>query len=603
MKPVVVPADPHGLFNSRPTFSHVASVLGGPSRVVMTAGQVGVDENGQAPADVKDQYTLAFANLARCLEATGATVADIVKLVYYVVDYDPNNRLHVKPLVTFLKGHRPATTLVPVPCLARPAFKFEVEAYIAIPQAPARDVDVVVVGAGLSGLKAAYDVQKAGYSVAVVEARDRVGGKTWSVEHSAGDGKFVDRGAAWINDTNQSEVHALAQALGLGLVVQNTTGNVVQQDRDGRVSQFLYGGVPAGIGASAVDDMVKIRDATEAACQLLDIRDPVRTGGHLDSQTLEEWIRSVGGGPTALASATVWTRAMLGLEPSEMSALFFLNYCKSGGGLLQMRSDRKDGGQYLRFERGTQSLSLGLASLLKPGTVVLSSPVRSITTTQADAAKITVAAARGDFVCRRVIVSVPTPLYKEIAFSPPLPATKAALASANRLGYINKVIVRYDTPWWRAHGLCGMLQSFVKDGPVSVTRDSSVDAKQQYSLTCFLAGSAGRAASRLPQAERFRVVVDQITATLGADKIGVPAPVGFEEHQWARDQWAQGCPCPAAPPGAMTQYEHALRSVHGKVHFVGTETAYEWKGYMDGALRSGIRGAQEVVSALSPPRL
>ncbi|CAK7231359.1 hypothetical protein SBRCBS47491_007904 [Sporothrix bragantina] len=600
MKPVVVPTDPHGLFDSRPTFSHVASVLGGPSRIVMTAGQVGVDENGQAPADIKDQYTLAFKNLTRCLEATGATVTDIVKLVYYIVDYDPNNRLHVEPLVQFLQGHRPATTLVPVPCLARPSFKFEVEAYVAIPQAPLQEVDVVVVGAGLSGLKAAYDVQRAGYSVAVVEARDRVGGKTWSVEHEPGDGKYVDRGAAWINDTNQSEVYALAQALGLGLVVQNTTGNVVQQDRDGSVSQFLYGSVPDGIGVASVDDMVKLRDAAEAACQLLDIRDPVRTGGHLDTQTLEEWIRSVGGGPTGLASATVWTRAMLGLEPSEMSTLFFLNYCKSGGGLLQMRSDRKDGGQYLRFERGTQSLSLGLVSLLKAGTVVLSSPVRSIT--QIDD-KISVVAARGDFVCRRVIVSVPTPLYKEISFNPPLPAAKAALAAANRLGFINKVIVRYDKPWWRAHGLCGMLQSFVKDGPVSVTRDSSVDAKNQFSLTCFVAGSAGRAASKLSQAERFRVVVDQIKATLGAHDTKVPPPVGFEEHQWANDQWAQGCPCPAAPPGAMSQYEHALRSVHGKIHFVGTETAYEWKGYMDGALRSGIRGAEEVVRALASPKL
>ncbi|CAK7202873.1 hypothetical protein SEUCBS139899_005600 [Sporothrix eucalyptigena] len=594
----VLTSDPHGLFDSRPTFSHVASVLG-PVRMIMTAGQVGTDANGQAPKDIKEQYSLAFRNLERCLEATGATVADIVKLVYYIVDYDPNNRLHVEPLTQFLRGHRPATTLVPVPCLARPAYKFEVEAYVAIPQSGTKTVDVVVVGAGLSGLKAAYDVQKAGFSVAVVEARDRVGGKTWSVEHMEGDAKFVDRGAAWINDTNQTEVYALAQALGLNLVVQNTTGNVVQQDTEGKVSQFLYGATPTGLGTAAVDDMVRLRDAAEAACQALDIHDPVRTGGHLDSLTFEEWIRSVGGGVTALASATVWTRAMLGMEPSEMSALFFLNYCKSGGGLLQMRSDRKDGGQYLRFERGTQSLSLGLLSLLKEGTVTLSSPVQSITQTDG---LVKVVSARGDFVCKRVIVSVPTPLYKEIAFSPPLPAAKAALASANRLGFINKVIVRYAAPWWHQHGLCGMLQSFAKYSPISVTRDSSVASKGQYSLTCFVAGSAGREASKLSKEERFRVVTEQIQATLGGGK-PAPAPLGFEEHEWAHDQWAQGCPCPAAPPGAMTQYEHALRSIHGKVHFVGTETAYEWKGYMDGALRSGIRGGGEVVSALSMPKL
>ena len=210
--------------------------------MVTTAGQVGADENGGVPSAPEEQIKLAFANLKRCLEAAGASVKDVMKLVYYIVDYDPSHRRHVKPLLAFLNGHRPATTLVPVPKLARPEFIFEVEAYAAIPQQEAKEVDVVVVGAGLSGLKAAYEVQKNGYSCAVVEARDRVGGKTWSVDRN--DGRFVDLGAAWINDTNQSEVFGLAQALGLKTVVQNTTGNVVQQDLNGAVSQFKYGGIP-----------------------------------------------------------------------------------------------------------------------------------------------------------------------------------------------------------------------------------------------------------------------------------------------------------------------------------------------------------------------
>lgn len=98
--------------------------------------------------------------------------------------------------------------------------------------------------------------------------------------------------------------------------------------------------------------MVALRDKTEEVCQTLDIHDPVRTGGHLDHLTFADWIKSQGGGETALASATVWTRAMLGLEPTELSALYFLNYCKSGGGLMQMRSDKKGGGQYLRLVKG-----------------------------------------------------------------------------------------------------------------------------------------------------------------------------------------------------------------------------------------------------------
>lgn len=69
--------------------------------------------------------------------------------------------------------------------------------------------------------------------------------------------------------------------------------------------------------------------------------------------TLEDFIKQQGAGTKALATVTIWTRAMLGCEPSELSALYFLDYCKSGGGLLQMRSDKKDGGQYLRIRTGT----------------------------------------------------------------------------------------------------------------------------------------------------------------------------------------------------------------------------------------------------------
>lgn len=243
MAPSTLTIDPPELMDSRPTFSHVATSLGDNVRFVCTAGQVGSDAHGNVPADRTEQIQLALANLSRCIEAAGATVKDIQKLVYYIVDYDHTRRDHFLPLKNFLNGHRPATSLVPVPKLFKPGVIFEIEAYLAVPQHSAQHVDVVVVGAGLSGLNAAYQIQQAGFSCAVLEARNRVGGKTWSVDVTD-QGKFVDVGAAWINDTNQSEVFALAKSLGLETVVQNTTGRVVQQDVDGTLSTFVYGDVP-----------------------------------------------------------------------------------------------------------------------------------------------------------------------------------------------------------------------------------------------------------------------------------------------------------------------------------------------------------------------
>lgn len=234
--------DPFGLFESRPTFSHVSTSTG-PSRIITTAGQVGADKDGVVPVSIEDQIALAFTNLRRCLEAAGASVADVMKLTYYIVNYDPKNRTHFTPLMNFLGGHRPATTLIAVPLLAKPEYLFEVEAIASVREKPVQTCEVLVVGAGLSGLQAAREIQKSGLSCMIVEARDRVGGKTWSLDPS-GKGGALDVGAAWINDTNQSKVYAMAKSFGLETIVQNTFGEVVQEDLDGSVSTFPYGAAP-----------------------------------------------------------------------------------------------------------------------------------------------------------------------------------------------------------------------------------------------------------------------------------------------------------------------------------------------------------------------
>jgi monoamine oxidase len=243
--------DPFALFDSRPTFSHVSTSTG-PSRIITTAGQVGTDEHGVVPDSIEAQIELAFKNLRRCLEAAGASVRDVMKLTYYIVNYDPQNRRHLKPLSEFLAGHRPATTLIAVPALAKPEYLFEMEAIAAVPENPLQTYDVIVVGAGLSGLQAAYDVQKAGFSCVALEARDRVGGKTWSIDPS-GEAKAIDVGAAWINDTNQSHIFKLAKSFGLTTIIQNTVGSVVMEDLDGSTSTFPYGSVPQ-VGAHFCQD-------------------------------------------------------------------------------------------------------------------------------------------------------------------------------------------------------------------------------------------------------------------------------------------------------------------------------------------------------------
>jgi len=107
--------------------------------------------------------------------------------------------------------------------------------------------------------------------------------------------------------------------------------------------------------------MLMIRDLFESLCHKIDIRNPLASVNNLgidyDTMSMADFITHHGGRETALGTVGVWTKAMLGLEPREVSALFFLEYCKSGGGIMQMRSDERNGGQFLRLAKGTSTHS------------------------------------------------------------------------------------------------------------------------------------------------------------------------------------------------------------------------------------------------------
>lgn len=222
--------------------------------LVHVSGVAGTTKDGQVPPDYESQIHLALFNLRKVIIASGTAVRNIASLTVFIVDYDASKRQHVRHIRRFLGTHRPAITLVPVQQLAAPGWLFEISAVVARPEAAAippclslhpsvqQSVDVVIIGAGLAGLSAAHEVRRAGLQCVVLEARDRVGGKTWS-QPAEGGGVF-DLGAAWINDTNQSRMYELAKRYGAELIEQNTTGNCVLQDFDGKCSPFPYGELP-----------------------------------------------------------------------------------------------------------------------------------------------------------------------------------------------------------------------------------------------------------------------------------------------------------------------------------------------------------------------
>jgi monoamine oxidase len=324
----------------------------------------------------------------------------------------------------------------------------------------------------------------------------------------------------------------------------------------------------------------------------------------LDALTLKELISGdVGASRVAHKYANDLAQGLVGAEAHEMSALFFLDYIKSGTGLLNMVSDQKHGGQYLRNRAGNSQYANNIAASLRPGSVNLSTPVRSIAQ---DGKGCTLRVGNdGSQVISadRVIVTVPSPLYSLIDFQPELPPTKAKLASSNFLGYYAKTVLVFSKPWWRTAGCSGILGSATADGtgPISFSRDTSIPEDEQWSITCFHVGDKGRQWSKLGAKDRQAAVLLQFDVAFSSALSGgvVPKPIKILEKDWSKDAWTRGSPATISRPGTMTSDAgKSLRDPFGRVHFAGTETAYVWKGYMEGAVRSGSRAAGEVIEAL-----
>lgn len=200
------------------------------------------------------------------------------------------------------------------------------------------------------------------------------------------------------------------------------------------------------------------------------------------------------------------------------------------------------------------------------------------------------------FQAKHVVVSIPTSLYGTVEFTPPLPEKKHKLGESTTLGYFSKVVLVFDQPWWHAADLSGVMTSH--KGPISFTRDTSAPEDDQWSITCFLVGDTGRSWSALSEAERREAVLEHFNGVFST-LVSVPKPIAIHEKIWTEDPYFLGAPCPVMPPGVLTSLgSDVLREPVGNMHFIGTETSVIWKGYMDGAVRSGQRGAEEVIASL-----
>lgn len=230
------------------------------------------------------------------------------------------------------------------------------------------------------------------------------------------------------------------------------------------------------------------------------------------------------------------------------------------------------------------------------GSVKVNSPVNRIM--QLDDKKVLVTTSCGKrYKSKKVIIAIPTNTYSYIQFTPPLPPSKSSLAKQTMPGIYAKVILSYSTPWWRDAGLVGKFFSEV--GPICFSWDTSDLETEQYSLALFVAGNIAAAWHELTDLEREKAIIEHLATLVGSDLAADARNISeYNAVEWTKTEYIWGAPTSSMGPGMLRKYGVALRESFGNLHFGGGETAYAWKGYLEGAITSGKRVAEEVIETL-----
>lgn len=447
--------------------------------------------------------------------------------------------------------------------------------------------DVVVIGAGPSGLTAAHELTKAGHSVAVFEARDRVGGRTWT---DTIDGAMLEIGGQWVSP-DQTSLYETLTELGLETYPRYREGSSVYVTPAG--DRIVYDGDDFPVSATTVAEMNRLVEVIDELADEIGADAPWAhpRAAELDTVSFRRWLEDQTDDTEAIDNISLFVAGGMLTKPAHaFSALQAVLMAASAGSFSNLVDE--DFILDRRVVGGMQQVSLRLAERLGDD-VFLESPVRTVEWNPDGGVTVV---ADGDVTCtaQRVILAVPPNLYTRISFDPPLPRRQHQMHQHQSLGLVIKVHAVYETPFWRAEGLSGT--GFSGSELVQEVYDNTNHGDERGTLVGFVSDLKADAMFELPADERRKTILASIARFLGPQ---ATEPVVYYESDWGAEEWTRGAYAASFDLGGLHRYGKDMRTPVGPIHFSCSDIAGAGYQHVDGAIRMGKQTAATIVEDLA----
>lgn len=451
--------------------------------------------------------------------------------------------------------------------------------------ASSKQVDVIVVGGGLSGLSAAKLLHDQGLSVLLLEARDRVGGRTFTIRNDKVD--YVDLGGAYVGPT-QNRILRMAREFNVKTFLTNEKEDLVMYDKG--VSHKFRGAFPK-LSFLAQLDMNNLFRLMDKMADEIPVSEPWKApkAREWDTMTMKAFYDKVIWTKTCRRFADMFVNVNVTVEPYECSLLWFLNYIQRCGGTNRIFSTT-NGGQERKLVGGSQQVSNAIAKYLGDK-VLLEHPVSAVTQNDKD---VVVRDIQGrEFKANYVVMASPVSLQNQIHFTPALPSLRNQLLQRIPMGTVIKTFLYYDRAYWREKGMCGSSAIMEHGSIIGFTLDDVKADGSHPALMGFILATQAHHYIKLTREQRRDRIAKLYSKVFDCEHLA--HPIHYEEKNWAEEQYSGGCYTAMLPPGFLTVFGEELRKPVDRIFFAGTETATQWAGYMEGAIQAGERAAREIL--------